>query len=68
MEEGLPNHIRLLANEKHTSGVFGGLSGEAGFPGDASGKEPSCQCRRHKRCGFDPWVGKSPGEGNGNRL
>ena len=22
------------------------------------GKEPPCQCRRHKRCGFDPWVGK----------
>ena len=21
-------------------------------------KEPTCQCRRHKRCGFDPWVGK----------
>ena len=31
-----------------------------GFPGGASGKEPSCQCRRHKRCGFDPWVGKVP--------
>ena len=29
-----------------------------GFPGGASGKEPACQCRRHKRCGFDPWVGK----------
>ena len=25
-----------------------------------SGKEPSCQCRRCKRCGFDPWVGKIP--------
>ena len=21
-----------------------------------SGKEPACQCRRHKRHGFDPWV------------
>ena len=30
------------------------------FPGGASGKEPSCQCRRHKRCGFDPWVRKIP--------
>ena len=29
-----------------------------GFPGGTSGKEPTCQCRRHKRCGFDPWVGK----------
>ena len=25
-----------------------------------SGKEPACQCRRHKRHGFDPWVGKIP--------
>ena len=43
-----------------------------GFPGGSSGKEPTCQCRRHKRhgfhssvgclqCGrpgFDPWLGK----------
>ena len=21
-------------------------------------KEPTCQCRRHRRHGFDPWVGK----------
>ena len=31
-----------------------------GFPGGASGKEPTCQCRRLKRRGFDPWVGKIP--------
>ena len=31
-----------------------------GFPGGASGKEPICQCKRHKRCRFDPWVGKIP--------
>ena len=29
-------------------------------PGGASGKEPAYQCRRHKRCGLDPWVGKIP--------
>ena len=28
--------------------------------GVASGKESACQCRRHKRCGFDPWVWKIP--------
>ena len=28
--------------------------------GGASGKELACQYRRHKRHGFDPWVGKSP--------
>ena len=31
-----------------------------GFPGGASGKESSCQCRRQERLGFDLWVGKSP--------
>ena len=39
-----------------------------GFPGDANSKEPTCQCRRHMRRGFDPWVRKIPGEGNGNPL
>ena len=31
-----------------------------GCPRWLSGKEPHCQCRRHKRRGFDPWVGKIP--------
>ena len=31
-----------------------------GFPSATSGKEPACQCRRYKRCGFDPWVRKIP--------
>ena len=25
-----------------------------------SGKEPACHCRRHKRHGFNPWVGETP--------
>ena len=25
-----------------------------------SGEESACQCRRLKRCGFNPWVGKIP--------
>ena len=29
-------------------------------PGGSAGKEPTCHCRRHKRHGFDPWVGKIP--------
>ena len=50
------------------------------FPGGAGGKEPICQCRRHKRHGFDLWVRKIswrkawqstpvflPGESNGQR-
>ena len=45
---------------------FEALSGEImlvdrmGFPGGASSEEPTCQYRRHKRCQFDPWVGKIP--------
>ena len=31
-----------------------------GLPGGASGKQLACQCRRHKRCVFDPWVDKVP--------
>ena len=35
-------------------------SSTRGFPGGTSGKEPTCQCRRHKRCGFNPWIRKIP--------
>jgi len=31
-----------------------------GLPGSSNGKESTCQWRRHKKCGFDPWVGKIP--------
>ena len=31
-----------------------------GFRGGALSKESTCQCRRHKRHGFDPWVRKIP--------
>ena len=50
------------------------------FPGGASGKEPTCQCRRPKRHRFDLWVRKTllrrkwqptlvclPGEPHGQR-
>ena len=36
------------------------MSWTLGFPGGATGKESTCQCRKHKRCRFDPWVGKIP--------
>ena len=31
-----------------------------GLPRRLSGKESTCQCRRHRRYGLDPWVGKIP--------
>jgi len=30
------------------------------FSGSSSGKESTCQCRRQKRGGFNPWVRKMP--------
>ena len=45
------------SQSKFTKSLFkGGL----GFPGGLVGKEPTCQFSRHKRCGFDLWVGKIP--------
>ena len=38
---------------------------EQGFPGGSEGKASAYKCGRP---GFDPWVGKIPGEGNGNLL
>ena len=39
-----------------------------GFPGGVSSKESACQCRRCKRWGSIPGLGRSPGGGYGNCL
>ena len=62
----------------HISVIGGGCPGER-LPG-ARVNEPTCQCRRHKRYGFHPWVAKIlwrrkwqltplflPGESHGQR-
>ena len=36
------------------------LRSQRDFLSGSSGKEPACQCRRHKRHRFNPWVGKIP--------
>ena len=38
------------------------------LPGGGNGKEPTCQCRGHKRAGSISGLGRSPGEGYGNPL
>ena len=48
-------------------GFFRHMYTYCGFPVGTSDKEPGCQCRRCKRCGFNPW-GRSSGEGNSNPL
>ena len=40
----------------------------SGLPWWLIGKESPCQCRRYRKHGLDPWVGKIPGAGNGNPL
>ena len=40
--------------------VFFYQNPDDGFSGGASNEEPTCQCRRHKRHKFAPWVGKIP--------
>ena len=60
-------HRRLLTGknvieqkEEERKGKIRRTNFMRGFPGDPSGKEPTCKYRRHKRLGFDPWVGKMP--------
>ena len=42
---------------------LGQVPPKKGFPGGASGKEPTCQCRILKRHWFDSWVRKIPWRG-----
>ena len=39
-----------------------------GLPGGASGKEPTCQCRKARDMGLIPGLGRSLGGGHGNPL
>ena len=53
-----PTHsLRFLSN---SSPYLLLLAVKRGLPGWLSGTEPTCQCQRQKRLGFDPWVRKTP--------
>ena len=41
-------------------GITGTVRPQGAFPGRASGKDHASQCRRHKRYGFNSWVGMIP--------
>ena len=44
----------------HILCLWGGRQHLPSFPAGAGGKAPTCECRRHKRPGFNPWVRKIP--------
>ena len=48
-----------VSRRKRKSGLIS-IEVSPGFPDGSSGEEPICQCKRHKTCGFDPWVRKIP--------
>ena len=54
----IPKEIRRVLWRPCTLALVYKEMWDTGFPGGTSGKEPTCQCRRCKRHGFDPWVGK----------
>ena len=50
-----------ITNQKSASGatqevefIIRSITSNKGFPNDTSCKEPTCQCRRLKRRGFNP--------------
>ena len=48
--------LSFFAHQKH-------LLANGDFPGGATGKEPACQCRRHKRLSSIPGLGRSLEDG-----
>ena len=49
-----PVRINLVLHVTYKNNILSS-QGILGFPGDTSGKESICQCRRHKRFRFNPW-------------
>ena len=57
----LVHHLGIVVNMSFSvlfsnSSLY--ISSQMSFPGGASGKEPACKCRRHKRCSV-PGLGRS---------
>ena len=55
---GCPGNIVKQINKCQSNLCIMPLSG--GFPGGTNSKEPTLQCRRHKRQRFGPWIRKIP--------
>ena len=52
----------MLCGNLNRGGVWGRMDTciGRGFPSGTNGKNSTRPCRRHKKLGFDPWVGKVP--------
>ena len=57
MEFSLHNWLHKQANPTEYISLCLSIRG---LPRGLSGKKPAWRCRRHRRCGFDPWVRKTP--------
>ena len=51
---------RTDLRKQETKKTYSIYSQDLGFPGGASGKEPTCQSRWRQRREFNPWGGKIP--------
>ena len=53
------NAEEISCEKRHPVNNFRSLVSNAlRIPRWLSGKEPTCRCKRYRRCGFDPWIGK----------
>ena len=55
-----PGGLQSLGLQRVRHNLVGSDLAAAAFPGGASGKEPICQFRRHRRYEFGFWVRKIP--------
>ena len=60
------DNCRALDDILAEQGCICTVANTFGFPGDANGKGPNCQCRRN--VSSIPGLGRFLGEGNGNPL
>ena len=57
---GEPGGLPTMGSHRVRHDLVGSDLAAAAFPGGASGKEPICQFRRHRRYEFGFWVRKIP--------
>ena len=57
---GLLYCTQILYQLSHKDSPFMYTYKALSLPRWHSGKELTCQCRRHRCCGFDPWIRKTP--------